>query len=285
MLRRNIWISPRCLSHALVGRNVPSHPFRPLLPAARNLHTQHFLSGDSRGTIQTNRTTTQATLGPCLRPLGLRFASAKQQLMRGRPVDLNIADPFIPYPSEKRPSLLSKEGKEYAKQRVRALAVSFISAWRVRTHIKGWKPKPFAYEAQELYTAMNHAFAKGDKDELRSFVTDSMLANLNADMKAASRLGRYEWKSHGQFEHPTTVHIAAVKVQFEKGGPQYHMAQVTVKVSLKQSVALYNKNNVLVGGNPKDIKNVTEYIVIERWLDNPDLDEDWRIAGKINPPF
>lgn len=54
---------------------------------------------------------------------------------------------------------------------------------------------------------------------------------------------------------------------------------------MKQSVALYDKSNKLVGGNPNNVQNVTEYVVMERWLGKEDAEEEWKIAGKITPNF
>ncbi|KAJ3155217.1 39S ribosomal protein L45, mitochondrial [Geranomyces variabilis] len=222
-------------------------------------------------------------------PLGLRWAGTEARgggaahNMRGRPAGISILEPSLPVPSAHRPWFFTAEGRKYWKARAITGLRTMYSVYQIRRALPGFKPLGFGREAQELYVRMNEAFARGDRSELRELVTDSMMTGLAADMKQAAKLGRYEWKPHGEFDKPSVLSAAAAKVLFEKGGPEFKLAQVTVRVNLKQSVAFYNSKNVLIGGNPNDVTNVTEYIVVERMLGKPG--ENWRITGKITSNF
>ncbi|RKO85483.1 hypothetical protein BDK51DRAFT_50750 [Blyttiomyces helicus] len=108
-----------------------------------------------------------------------------------------------------------------------------------------------------------------------------MMAKLNPDLKAATKLGKFVWKSHGSIQTPRAVHAVHVKTQIDHGGPEHLVAQVTVKISLRQSMAIFQGTKV-IGGDPNKIIDVVEYIVLERWLTKEG--QDWKIAGKLSLP-
>eukprot|EP00842_Homolaphlyctis_polyrhiza_P001752 jgi/Hompol1/2578/HPOL_006083-RA len=154
------------------------------------------------------------------------------------------------------------------------------SVYQVRTAIKGWKPKAFGLEAERKYIEMNKAFAKCDRSELAMHVTDGMMAKLSPEMKSMQKLGDCVWESHGSVSRPKVVHLATAKVSMDTG--EQRLTQITVRVEVKQSMAIY-RDGKLIGGNPDDRKDVVEYIVLEKWLDGRWADIDWKIAGKVNP--
>ncbi|KAI8912323.1 hypothetical protein DFJ77DRAFT_511869 [Powellomyces hirtus] len=203
--------------------------------------------------------------------------------MRGRPVDLNILEPSLPVPFDKRPWFYTQEGRKYWKKRLIVTIRSTFCAFQVRKAFPDFGLS-FARNVQGIYIEMNEAFARGDRKALEELVTDTMLTKLNPDLKAASNLGRYEWKAHGELSRPRILTIAAAKVQMEKGGEEHKLVQITVEVNVKQSVALYDRKNALIGGNPNDIKNITEYIVVQRSIGKEGDERGWQIAGKITAP-
>lgn len=92
------------------------------------------------------------------------------------------------------------------------------------------------------------------------------------------KLGTIEWKSLGQEIRPRLVHVA--KAQAEMPDGTQNLVQATVKVQVKQSLAIYQDGR-LVGGDPEKVVAPVEYIVLERWLDQPN--DYWKIKGKIAP--
>ena len=48
-------------------------------------------------------------------------------------------------------------------------------------------------------------------------------------------------------------------------------------------LAVYNNAGKLLRGHPSNAKEVTDYVVMERHLRNPERGHRWRIAGKLPP--
>ncbi|KAL2919667.1 hypothetical protein HK105_200581 [Polyrhizophydium stewartii] len=222
---------------------------------------------------------------------GARRFSARASSMRGRMVNAVILDRWIP--PETLPAPISKANMAVLWERFKKFIFATWSVYQVRTSVKGWKPRPFALEAERMYIEMNKAFARGDRNELAKYVSDGMMAvgpdarslpcpnkglnrdaqKLNPEIKSMQRMGTFEWKAHGSERRPRVLHLATAKVQLEN--QENRLTQVT-------SMAVYN-NGTLVGGNPDEHKSIVEYIVLEKWLDGKWGEGGWKIAGKITP--
>ena len=120
-----------------------------------------------------------------------------------------------------------------------------------------------------------------DRGELSKCVTDGMLASLNSQMKEMQKIGKYEWDSVDAGVRPRVVHIAAVNVSTGKT-TECKMAQITVRVYLKQRMRIF-KDEKVIGGSPDHVP-IKEYIVLEKWLDGEWAKNDWKIAGKVHAP-
>nr|KAJ3423125.1 39S ribosomal protein L45, mitochondrial [Polyrhizophydium stewartii] len=199
---------------------------------------------------------------------GARRFSARASSMRGRMVNAVILDRWIP--PETLPAPISKANMAVLWERFKKFIFATWSVYQVRTSVKGWKPRPFALEAERMYIEMNKAFAR---NELAKYVSDGMMAKLNPEIKSMQRMGTFEWKAHGSERRPRVLHLATAKVQLEN--QENRLTQVT-------SMAVYN-NGTLVGGNPDEHKSIVEYIVLEKWLDGKWGEGGWKIAGKITP--
>ncbi|KAJ3043293.1 39S ribosomal protein L45, mitochondrial [Rhizophlyctis rosea] len=150
--------------------------------------------------------------------------------------------------------------------------------WQIRKAIKGWKAAKFAPLAEEKYIEFNQAYARADREMLRELVTDGMYATLGRELKHLSGVNM-DWQSHGRVKPPATVNITSAKVMMDKD-TEHKIAQVTVRVNLKQTVAVY-KDGKLIGGDPKNPQDIEEYIVMEKWLTR-DPFEEWKIAARLN---
>ena len=80
----------------------------------------------------------------------------------------------------------------------------------------------------------------------------------------------------GEEARPQLVHIARAQAELPEGTQS--LVQATVKVQVKQSLAIY-QGDKLVGGDPNKIVSPVEFIVLEKWLDQPA--DTWKIKGKI----
>jgi hypothetical protein len=90
-------------------------------------------------------------------------------------------------------------------------------------------------------------------------------------------LGKIEWICHGEEKRPALVHVAQAQAQMPEGVQK--IVQATVKVQLRQSLVIRDRKGNIVGGDLEKIMSPVEYIVLERWLDNPS--DTWKIKGKL----
>ncbi|KAI9596694.1 hypothetical protein BDF19DRAFT_438336 [Syncephalis fuscata] len=178
-----------------------------------------------------------------LRPLaGLTLTSTRTYASHSDPrqnhrlivTDHGLIDPFVPLPRSQRPSIFSRAGFRTAVKHWKNIAFTTFCIGRLRMSLDGWKPKPFAMEAQEMYEWMNNAFARGAREELREICTENMFSRLKNDMK--NRVGTYKWTLHGQVEPPRVV-----TARYGQMATKLFLAQVTVRIHTKQSMAVYNK--------------------------------------------
>jgi predicted lipid-binding transport protein (Tim44 family) len=70
-----------------------------------------------------------------------------------------------------------------------------------------------------------------------------------------------------------------VLAKMQTGDGELAVVQATVKVNIKQSLAVY-KGGAIVSGDAEKATDVTEFIVLEKRLS--DRDGEWKIAGRIN---
>ncbi|KAI9101215.1 hypothetical protein DFS34DRAFT_592101 [Phlyctochytrium arcticum] len=199
---------------------------------------------------------------------------------RGRPVLVHVLDPYIPG-KEASPPFLTKAWRSHVTRKVISPVRFWFAKRKVKRLITGWTPAAFAEEAQTLYADMNVAFAKGDKETLSDVVTDSLLAKLMTEMKQTQKLGRVQWKSHGVASPTKMVHMVVGKAQLERNGTEFSVAQATVRINMKQSVAIFDQRGRIVGGDPNVVKDIVEHVVLERWLDRPDVPHVWKIAARL----
>ena len=91
-------------------------------------------------------------------------------------------------------------------------------------------------------------------------------------------LGNVRWSNFGEESRPKVVHLARAQAELPDG--TQNLVQATVKVQVKQSLAIY-QGQKLIGGNPENIIAPVEYIVLEKWIDQPE--DTWKIKGKVTP--
>ncbi|KAJ3184361.1 39S ribosomal protein L45, mitochondrial [Gaertneriomyces sp. JEL0708] len=208
-----------------------------------------------------------------------------QQSLRGRPLHLNIIDPKIPLPSSVRPAAWTKEGKAYWKERATAFVRSLLAVYQLRKAPGGFKTKDFKEEAQQLYIEMNKAFARCDRLALSELVTDTFLGQLNTSLKGLSRHTQV-WKPYPS-PPPKVVTIVSAKVQTDATGEGLRIVQATVRIPMRQSLALYDSKGKLVAGSEEEIKELVEYVVFEKWLDEGPMSggPNWKVAGKVKPSW
>lgn len=187
---------------------------------------------------------------------------------------LTPEDPWIP--PEKTPSLLSAAGRSYLFTRFKNFILATWSVRSIKKNLSGWNPKDFAKQSQDAYILMNQAYLGNRKEEVKTFVTPSMMAQLNPSMGIKDM--RYDWKYHGNVDRPKMVHSRIAKTQLEVKGKEHMIAQCTIRTHTNQSLSVFKGGRQLIAGK---VCPVLEYIVMERIITLPG--QKWLIAGKILP--
>ncbi|KAJ1877219.1 hypothetical protein H4R99_002382 [Coemansia sp. RSA 1722] len=193
--------------------------------------------------------------------------------------EFGLLSDFVPRPWSKRPFLLSKAGlvetKNHMVERVREV----FSLLSVKYYLSGWKSAEFAAQAEELYGAMNEAFAQGDLKALDSICMTTMYASLKTDIKR--RKNNFEWRKVSTVTPPRTVHIRLGRLTSDVS-----VAQVVVRIDQQQAAIPLSRRSGSVSGAAKAALekpvHVVEYVVFQRVVS--DKNSPWSIYGKMKVP-
>ncbi|KAI7883478.1 hypothetical protein K492DRAFT_205438 [Lichtheimia hyalospora FSU 10163] len=151
---------------------------------------------------------------------------------------------------------------------------------KYKSQYEKWNSRKFLEVAEETYKDMNDAFARGDREVLEETCLDSMYSTLKNQIKNRGS-ARWEWRYHGEVEAPKIVCVRCVGTTgLSKHG--FAVAQATLRMYTKQSMAVYDKKNRLVGGDPNKVHNILEYVVFQKTISDPE--DMWRVYGKIAAP-
>ncbi|KAI8140280.1 hypothetical protein BJV82DRAFT_520395 [Fennellomyces sp. T-0311] len=148
---------------------------------------------------------------------------------------------------------------------------------KYKSQYEKWDSRKFLEVAEETYKDMNDAFARGDRQILEEVCLDSMYSTMKNQIKNRGN-ARWEWRYHGEVEQPRIVCVRCVGTTgLSKHG--FSVAQATLRMYTKQSMAVYDKKNRLIGGDPNKIHNVLEYVVFQKTISDPE--DIWRVYGKL----
>ncbi|KAJ3400398.1 hypothetical protein HDV05_001097 [Chytridiales sp. JEL 0842] len=192
---------------------------------------------------------------------------------------MNIFDPWLPRPIPIT-AIFNKQGRSLIWERIRKFGRS--SAGIFHLMVKGYHLNAVKEDAKKCYIRLHEALAAGDRAAVDRVATMSMANELNPSLKKIKKVGRGEFKVHGE-PKLEVKHVVVGKMEGGPGVPKEktgYYAQISITVTSKQSYALY-ANGKLIGGDPLKINDMIEHIVIQRNLDNPN--DTWLIAGKIVP--
>ncbi|KAM7008984.1 large ribosomal subunit protein mL45 [Tautogolabrus adspersus] len=202
----------------------------------------------------------------------------RQQYLE-RPINIacsaGIFDPYIPPEGDARLSALSKEGLKQRTEQIRQSAASQLAIRKIKEHDSEFTTKGFAEQAQEIFIEAHNALAQFNKEKLHSLVTE----RCYPEMTRGNRYKTIRWRFVESLEPPKVVH-ARCPDMVSKGNLY---GQVTVRMHSKQTLAIYDRFGRLMLGSEEHLKDVLEYLVIERHLVNPY--SRWRLHGKIVPSW
>ncbi|KAJ2651609.1 hypothetical protein IWW40_001509 [Coemansia sp. RSA 1250] len=183
----------------------------------------------------------------------------------------NIPDPWKP--SDLVPTRDSfSRIKKYVTERL----LDVFSLLTLKYYLDGWKKKPFAADAEELYNLMNEAYAQGNTKYLETVCAPSMIGTLKNEIK--SRKYDFEWRKESTLTPARIVQIRCGRI-----AGNYTVGQVVVRMDQEQTVSAIARGarSQIKRGDAKTT-HVREYVVFQRTVTDPN--EPWFIYGKIPVP-
>ncbi|CAG8486354.1 25895_t:CDS:2 [Dentiscutata erythropus] len=172
-------------------------------------------------------------------------------------VDLGVLDPHCRI--KKRPSIFTKDFYRILREDFGYNVLNW-SCWIKVTQSMGFFERvkyydEFKLKALKMYTDLNQNFAE-----------------LKFELKAREEQGnKYYWKYHGLVDNPKYQCIR----YYDTG-----LAQLIIKLHTKQCIVMFDREGKLITGDPKEIKNIVQYVVFQRQIGEKG---DWGIYGYYNP--
>ena len=187
------------------------------------------------------------------------------------PCTMTVFEPYVPRETDgKSSSLLDKiksplvGGKDLLKYR-RHLSV-------IRSYEgDDLDLKDFALRSKNIYIKAHEFLIAEDNHNIFDYVTEHCWPLMTAGMKGHTIV----WKYLDDIEPPSVVHVRSGEMMSKSN----KYAQITVRFYSKQIMAVYDRHGRLILGSPKDVKDVLEYIVFEKYLANEY--GEWRMHERI----
>ncbi|EDV28299.1 39S ribosomal protein L45, mitochondrial [Trichoplax sp. H2] len=203
--------------------------------------------------------------------------SKSRRNLKKRPLVIStlgqIIDPYIPL--SKKNFFLSPTGLKQRWQAFKSFLKSTYCVAVIKRKAKPFNISDFKLQAEKIYIATNEALASQDKTRLHTLTTEIAFHEL----RSAFKNRQIKWQCLGTASAPRIINIRVIPLEDKTNT----FAQITVKLQLKQILAVYDQYNRLLTGSEDRYKQPTEYVVFERHLAKPN--SPWRICGKIVPNF
>uniref|UniRef100_A0A8P0SQ29 Large ribosomal subunit protein mL45 n=1 Tax=Canis lupus familiaris TaxID=9615 RepID=A0A8P0SQ29_CANLF len=199
-----------------------------------------------------------------------------------------IFDAYVPPEGDARLSSLAKEGLAQRSEQLKKKVASQLSIRKIREHdpnfkIKDFpekkkkkkKKKDFPEKAKDIFIEAHLCLNNSDHDRLHTLVTENGFPDMVWDIKYKT----VRWSFVESLEPPQVVQVRCLNLLNQ--GNIY--GQVTVRMHIRQTLAIYDRFGRLMYGQEDVPRDVLEYVVFEKHLVNPY--GSWRMHGKITPPW
>ncbi|XP_015665936.1 39S ribosomal protein L45, mitochondrial [Protobothrops mucrosquamatus] len=186
-----------------------------------------------------------------------------------------IFDPYIPPEGDARMSMLSKEGLLQRTEKLRQTAKSYTAIRKIRESDRDFRIKTFAEKAQEIFIEAHNNLANLNEEKLHSLVTE----HCYPEMVQGNECKTIRWSFLESLEPPRVVHVRCPTMLNE----DLLYGQVTVRIHIRQILAIYDQFGRLMYGSEQIPKDVLEYVVFERHLLHKT--GHWRLHDKIVPSW
>ncbi|KAJ9049474.1 hypothetical protein DSO57_1024051 [Entomophthora muscae] len=186
--------------------------------------------------------------------------------------DYGVFDDFIPIPKADKPSLFTPEGRKLALRGMRHSAGNLFGIGMIKLSLKGWKPRVFVEEAEELYKRMNTAYASGDIETLQQICLPSFYQKMKGEIK--ERKGKFLW------EHIETIEPSRlITARSGRLADSLTLSQVVVCLNTRQRVTSFDSRGSKI--REPITQDVREYYVFQRMISQKK--SSWQVYGKISP--
>ncbi|KAG8140072.1 putative 39S ribosomal protein [Naja naja] len=186
-----------------------------------------------------------------------------------------IFDPYIPAEGDARMSMLSKEGLLQRTEKLRQTAKSYTAIRKIRESDPDFRIKTFGGKAQEIFIEAHNNLTNFNEEKLHTLVTE----HCYPEMVQGNECKTIRWSFLESLEPPKVVHVRCPTLLNE----DLLFGQVTVRIHIRQILAIYDQFGRLMYGSEQIPKDVLEYVVFERHLLH--RTGQWRLHDKIVPSW
>ncbi|XP_013794078.1 probable 39S ribosomal protein L45, mitochondrial [Limulus polyphemus] len=186
-----------------------------------------------------------------------------------------IFEPYVPPEGDGKISVISTAG---AKQRMTFLekkGKSYLAIRKIRSFEDDFDVPELAEKAQTIYIEAIKALVAKNKHKVHELVTEKCYPELMYQTYRKT----IRWDFIKSLEPPRVVQVRCTDVLTKDNV----YAQVTVRMHSQQTLAIYDRFGRLMYGSEAVVKDVLEYVVLEKHLANQY--GMWRIHGKIVPEW
>ncbi|GFT25130.1 probable 39S ribosomal protein L45, mitochondrial [Nephila pilipes] len=186
-----------------------------------------------------------------------------------------VVDAYVPPEGDGKISAVSGPGVKQMYETIGKKGRSYLALRKIRNIDYEFDLPTVSLKVQDLYIEAQNALAVKDEDKLHDLVTEKAFPEMFENVKNKTIV----WKFIQQLEHPRIVHIRTTDL----GSKDNIFAQITVRLHTQQILAVYDRFGRLMHGSEDTVKDVLEYLVLEKHLTLPQ--SSWKIHGKIIPDW
>ncbi|XP_057293888.1 39S ribosomal protein L45, mitochondrial-like [Hydractinia symbiolongicarpus] len=180
-------------------------------------------------------------------------------------------------PVENKAFILSIKGLGQRWEALKAFVMTTYAIAMIKRKAKPFKAVDFAKTAQKKFIDVNNAIQQENaelaKIAMKDHATLMVIKGLSNQFLNPSR--KVHWRFIQEIERPRVVH-GRITAVYDKDNLY---AQITVRMHTEQILAVKDRYNRVIKGDPQKSKKVIDYVVFERHLADPY--GKWRVCGKL----
>ncbi|XP_055950532.1 probable 39S ribosomal protein L45, mitochondrial [Argiope bruennichi] len=187
----------------------------------------------------------------------------------------NVIDPYVPPEGDGKMSVVTGPGAKQVYETIGKKGKSYMALRKIRNIDYEFDVPTVAQKVQDIYIEAQNALAARDEDRLHDLVTEKAFPEMIENTKNKTIV----WKFIQQLEAPRIVHIRTTELVNKSN----IFAQVTCRLHTQQILAIYDRFGRLMHGSEDTVKDVLEYVVLEKHITLPH--GSWKLHAKIIPDW